>query len=330
MKGAREPNKLLVLAACFCLTTAGFGLFWSFGAFFKAWGTQWPSSQEFLSKVFMATFPVFALSSVFFGFVSDRLGQRLALGWAAGFTGAGCLLLAISDETWMIFLGWGFLVSAGLAAGITPSLMALQRWFQRHKGLATGVAISGFGLGTITLAALSEMLISSFGWRKAILLVGAVTVASCAFAAWAVGTHSQARAEKGLDDPRKNARAAATEERGGGDSGLKSGCSCTRGLSLRVLRGSSQKNNDLGSRRWSVTDPELATLKRVRDKLSFVIFALSAKAHQNLSFSADEAAGCKEMLTQLARELAEMSVVLEKRGTRSVHEEIRSRVESPP
>lgn len=329
VKGARELDKLLVLAASLCLTTVGFGLFWSFGAFFKAWGTQWPSSQGFLSKVFITTFPVFALSSVVFGFISDRFGQRLALGWGAGFAGAGCLILALSDETWMIFIGWGILVSIGVAGGFTPVLMALQRFFQNYKGLAAGTAIAGFGLGTMSLAAVSELLISSFGWRKAALLLGAITVASYAATAWAVGIDPKTQAEKRLEVPRNKAQAPYVGN-GGENSDPKEWGAPPREVSLRVLQGSLKNPKDLGLRRWMVTDPELAALKQVRDKLSFIIFALSAKAHHNLSFSTDEAAGCKEMLSQLAKELAETSILLEKRGSRSVQEEIKSRVETPP
>gem|GEM_PF-5594674 len=329
MKGARELNKLLLLATCLCLTTICFGFFWSFGAFFKAWGTQWPSSHGFLPKVFMTTFPVFALSSVVFGFISDRLGQRLALGWGAGFTAAGCLILALSEETWMIFLGWGILVSIGVAGGVTPTLTALQRVFQKYKGLAAGTAMAGFGLGTMSLAALSELLISSFGWRKAALLLGAISVTSYAAVAWAVGMDPKTPAEKGLEEPQKRAQAPHLGDHGE-NSDLKAQSTPPRGLSLKVLQGSSKNLRDLGPRRWTVTDPELAALKKLRDKLSFIIFALSAKAHHNLSFSADEAAGCKEMLSQLAKELADTSILLEKRGSRSVQEEIRSRVETPP
>jgi len=251
------------------------------------------------------------------------------LGWGAGFTAAGCLILALSEETWMIFLGWGILVSIGVAGGVTPTLTALQRVFQKYKGLAAGTAMAGFGLGTMSLAALSELLISSFGWRKAALLLGAISVTSYAAVAWAVGMDPKTPAEKGLEEPQKRAQAPHLGDHGE-NSDLKAQSTPPRGLSLKVLQGSSKNLRDLGPRRWTVTDPELAALKKLRDKLSFIIFALSAKAHHNLSFSADEAAGCKEMLSQLAKELADTSILLEKRGSRSVQEEIRSRVETPP
>lgn len=241
----------------------------------------------------------------------------------------GGLILALSEETWMVFLGWGVLVSAGLAAGITSALVAIQRSFQTHKGLAVGVAMSGFGLGTVSLGAASELLIASLGWRKAAMLLGAITVASYVLAAWAVGRDSSASERK---DPRgeENRPKEPHVQKPGESLGPKGEVASPRGKGLRVFEGKAQEQRGIASWRWKVTDLELAVLKRLRDKLSFVIFALSAKNNHSMAFSAEEAAGCKEVLTQLARELVEVSGLFEKKPTRSVQEEIRSKIETPP
>lgn len=47
----------------------------------------------------------------------------------------------------------------------------------------------------------------------------------------------------------------------------------------------------------------LDTLKRVRDKLSFVIFTLSVKSKHNIEFSQDEARGYRDILSQISQEL---------------------------
>lgn len=229
----------------------------------------------------------------------------------------------------MVFLGWGVLVSAGLAAGVTSALVAIQRSFQTHKGLAVGVAMSGFGLGTVSLGAASELLIASLGWRKAAMLLGAITVASYVLAAWAVGRDSPASGRK---DPRgeENRPKEPHVQKPGESLGPKGEVSSPRGKGLRVFEGKAQEQRGIASWRWKVTDLELAVLKRLRDKLSFVIFALSAKNNHSMAFSAEEAAGCKEVLTQLARELVEVSGLFEKKPTRSVQEEIRSKIETPP
>lgn len=249
--------------------------------------------------------------------------------WAAGLMAGGCLFLALSDETWMIFLGWGFLVSAGLAAGVTSALVAIQRSFQSHKGLAAGVAMSGFGLGTVTLAAVSEVLMASFGWRKAAMILGAITVASYVLAAWAVDGDSSASEKK---DPRLayNRTREADVERIYQALCPEAVVASSKGNAPRVFENKAEKPRGFASRRWEVTDLEVAVLKRLRDKLSFVIFALSAKNRHNMAFSTEGAAGCKEVLTQLARELVDVSRVFEKKAASSVQEEIMSRVETPP
>ena len=48
---------------------------------------------------------------------------------------------------------------------------------------------------------------------------------------------------------------------------------------------------------------KIDALKQIRDKLSFVIFALSAKNQHNLGLSEDEARGCKDILSQISNDL---------------------------
>ena len=48
---------------------------------------------------------------------------------------------------------------------------------------------------------------------------------------------------------------------------------------------------------------KIDALKQVRDKLSFIIFALSAKNQLNLGLSEDEARGCKDILSQISNDL---------------------------
>ncbi|MFZ0608736.1 MAG: MFS transporter, partial [Xanthobacteraceae bacterium] len=49
---------------------------------------------------------------------------------------------------------------------------AVQRWFVRHRGFASGLASSGIGVGTLVAPPLAAALIAAFGWREAYLILG--------------------------------------------------------------------------------------------------------------------------------------------------------------
>ena len=75
-------------------------------------------------------------------------------------------------------LGWlllsyslvGLAVSATL---VVPSAI-VQRWFVRRRGLALGAVAAGVGLGTMVFSPLVHLLLSSYGWRSALIVLGIV------------------------------------------------------------------------------------------------------------------------------------------------------------
>jgi predicted MFS family arabinose efflux permease len=53
-----------------------------------------------------------------------------------------------------------------------PALGAVQRWFVRRRGFASGLAVSGIGVGTLVMPPLAALLIRSLGWRGAYEVLG--------------------------------------------------------------------------------------------------------------------------------------------------------------
>jgi OFA family oxalate/formate antiporter-like MFS transporter len=64
----------------------------------------------------------------------------------------------------MLILGMSLLSGVGMAFGYVTVLNNLVKWFPRHKGLATGLAVSGFGGGAILLSQIARPLLAS-GWQ---------------------------------------------------------------------------------------------------------------------------------------------------------------------
>ena len=53
-----------------------------------------------------------------------------------------------------------------------PAIGAVQRWFVRRRGFASGLAVSGIGVGTLVMPPLATLLIDMLGWRGAYLALG--------------------------------------------------------------------------------------------------------------------------------------------------------------
>jgi MFS family permease len=115
-----------------------------------------------------------ALCSPLAGMLLDRFGARRVLM-------TGVVLFAAATAMQSIMTAWVagiymLFVLRGLgAAGPSPPAFAfvITRWFDRQRGLALGIALSGVGLGTAIVPPIAAYLIGAYGWRAAYVGVGA-------------------------------------------------------------------------------------------------------------------------------------------------------------
>ncbi len=73
---------------------------------------------------------------------------------------------------WIPAVGYGCLLSIGLAFCYVPAYLTLPFYFDEDRGLATGLAVSGSGVGQVVLAILVKTCIIEYGWRGASLITG--------------------------------------------------------------------------------------------------------------------------------------------------------------
>jgi MFS family permease len=128
-----------------------------------------------------AAFSIGFLSAVIYapliGIALDRLGPRIVIPCAAGTVATGLWLTTLVTSPWELYVSYGLLV---IGASIPVSYMGhgviLPRWFERKRGLATGIAFSGVGIGGIILFPWLQGLIDGPGWRQACIAIAVLLV----------------------------------------------------------------------------------------------------------------------------------------------------------
>ena len=60
----------------------------------------------------------------------------------------------------------------GMGSTEVPVLSTIARWFVKKRGMMTGIAKIGAGLGILTMPLAASWLISNYGWRNAYLVIG--------------------------------------------------------------------------------------------------------------------------------------------------------------
>ena len=179
-------NRWLVPPAALCIHLCigmayGFSVFWL--PLSRALGVTAPKACPDISLVqelftttcdwriasmgwmFTLFFVVLGVSAALWGGWLERVGPRKAGVVAACCWAGGLVLGAIGiyvHQLWLMWLGSGVIGGIGLGLGYISPVSTLIKWFPDHRGMATGMAIAGFGGGTMIGAPLANMLMNYF------------------------------------------------------------------------------------------------------------------------------------------------------------------------
>ncbi|MFJ4842719.1 OFA family MFS transporter [Streptomyces sp. NPDC088746] len=106
------------------------------------------------------------LSAAFGGTLVERNGPRWAMFVSLVCFSSGFLVAALGASTgqyWLVVLGYGFIGGIGLGIGYISPVSTLIKWFPDRPGMATGIAIMGFGGGALIASPWSTGMLESFG-----------------------------------------------------------------------------------------------------------------------------------------------------------------------
>ncbi len=100
------------------------------------------------------------------GRVMDRWGAPAVMLLGALLTVAGLALAPLAREPWHLYVTLGMLVAAGTTClGYTGHGLFLSNWFVRRRGMATGIAFSGVGVGAFLILPWVGAVVARSGWR---------------------------------------------------------------------------------------------------------------------------------------------------------------------
>jgi MFS family permease len=165
-----------VVAGTFAVTFVGFGCAYSFSAFLLPLQHDFAASRGSISLVFsIAGFFYFGLG-VISGPLADRYGARLLAVVGMIITGAGLVAASLAQTLLQVYLAYGLGVGLGIGCSYVPAVAAVQRWFLRRRGFASGLAVSGIGVGTLVVPPIAKLMIDALDWRETYLILGIVAI----------------------------------------------------------------------------------------------------------------------------------------------------------
>ncbi len=129
---------------------------------------------------FTTALALLGLSAAFGGPWVERRGPRVAAATAAAFFGTGLVLGGLGlalRQSLLVFLGLGIIGGIGCGIGYISPVSTLVRWFPDRRGMATGMAIMGFGGGAFVAGYLNVYFMALLGVAPTIMLLGVVYLA---------------------------------------------------------------------------------------------------------------------------------------------------------
>jgi MFS family permease len=115
--------------------------------------------------IFSVAIVCLGLAAAFAGKWLEKVGPRMVGVVAASLWGGGFIIGSVgiqNHELWLIYLGYGVCGGFGLGLGYVSPVSTLIRWFPDRRGMATGMAIMGFGGGAMIAAPVKKYLLAKY------------------------------------------------------------------------------------------------------------------------------------------------------------------------
>ena len=155
--------------------------------------TDWTEAD--VGVAYSIALALLGLSAAVFGKWVERSGPRKTMLASMLCFCAGLILSALAvrwHQLWLLYAGYGLIGGVGLGLGYIAPVSTLMKWFPDRPGMATGMAIMGFGGGALIGGPLAEELMKRFasatsvGAQEALLVMAGLYAVSMLFGAWIV------------------------------------------------------------------------------------------------------------------------------------------------
>jgi MFS family permease len=172
--GNRRQATQALVAAVVAISTV-FAVAYSSGALYVSFERAFRASHTQLSLLFSLTTCIYFMLGAVSGPLADRIGTRSMLVIAAICIGTGLAATAGVDT-----LSWAYLtlcggIGLGVACAYVPMVASVAGWYEQrpNRSSALGKTAAAVSLGTLVGAPVVAYLISSHGWRSALVISGA-------------------------------------------------------------------------------------------------------------------------------------------------------------
>jgi MFS family permease len=134
--------------------------------------TGW--SNTGISGAMTIGFLAMAVSSLFWGSLSDRFGPRLVVLIGSVMLIAALFVSAHAPSLIVFQLAFGLLAGVAIAAFFVPLMAAVTGWFNTNRSLAVSLVSAGIGIAPVTMTPLNAWLVTNYDWRVSMQILALI------------------------------------------------------------------------------------------------------------------------------------------------------------
>ncbi len=167
----------VVLATGFTALFFSSGSRFAFGLLLRPMSEDLDMSRSALSLAATCFMVVSALSMPLFGRLIDTYSLRIIIAIGVVVASAGIALMGLAATQWQVIALYGVVFAIGSGgASVGPIGVMISRWFERGRGTATSVAMSGNAMGQLIIITALASTLAYIGWRNAYIVLGLVNL----------------------------------------------------------------------------------------------------------------------------------------------------------
>ncbi|KAF9950630.1 hypothetical protein BGZ65_006490 [Modicella reniformis] len=165
----------VVVGACFLNNFSMLGIMFSWGIFQQLYTTEvFPGQVSAVSWIGTLAFGCMYIIGGMFSLFAARIGYRKMILTGSIFVAGGCIAASFATQVWHLYLSQGILYGIGAAMANPCILAAPPQWFVARRGMASGIGISGSGIGGLVFSVLTQKLNASIGHRWCLRVLGII------------------------------------------------------------------------------------------------------------------------------------------------------------
>lgn len=163
---SKDFNRWLIVPAALSIHLS-IGRVYGFSVFKKPMMEHFGVGEVAVGWIFSLAIGMLGTSSALFGSWVEKVGPRASMSVAGGAVGGRIPRGHAGYWHGLVYVGYGFIGGIGLGIGYISPVSTLMKWFPDRPGLATGLAIMGFGGGALIASPASNRLMEALSSRTA-------------------------------------------------------------------------------------------------------------------------------------------------------------------